>query len=134
MAREVPGWVKLHSSILDKGLNASQFKAFVGLILQADTCKAARPGLVDLPIREIAKRLNMSVGAFIEADDLPPVLSRTRLFGLGYPPALMLVTFQGAPKFRSLWKIRPDVSTQPLISTVVQRVDKDLSFRWVRPY
>lgn len=69
MAREKNGWVKLYTSILKKKWSLAEFKVFVGLLLLANSQKHTNPGLVDLPLREIAKRLHISIGALIEARD-----------------------------------------------------------------
>jgi len=69
MARQKNGWIKLYASVLDKDLTLVNFKIWAGLLLIANTLKSKNAGLVDLPLREIAKRLRVSTGALIHARD-----------------------------------------------------------------
>ena len=69
MARDKNGWVKLHSSILDKNFSLVEYKIFTGLLLLANSLKHNSPGLVDLSLRAIASRLGVSVEAVRQARD-----------------------------------------------------------------
>jgi len=69
MAREKNGWIKLHSSLLEKDFSPVKFKVWVGLLLLANTLRHKNPGLVDLSLRDLASRLGVSVGALVEARD-----------------------------------------------------------------
>ena len=67
MAREKNGYMLLYSSILDKDFSLAEFKIWVGLLLLANHRKAKEPGLIDLPLRDIATRLKVSLRALVEA-------------------------------------------------------------------
>lgn len=69
MAREKNGWIKLYSSVLEKDFTLVEFKIWVGLLLIANTAKSKTPGLIDLSLREVANRLNVSTGALVQAKE-----------------------------------------------------------------
>lgn len=67
MARDKNGWIKLHSSVLDKNFTHVEFKIWVGLLILANSLQHNRPGLIDLSLREISSRLHVSVPAVHDA-------------------------------------------------------------------
>ncbi len=69
MAREKNGWIKLYSSVLEKDFSPVEFKIWVGLLLIANSAKSKTPGLIDLSLREIANRLNVSTGALVQTKE-----------------------------------------------------------------
>jgi len=69
MAREKNGWIKLYSSVLEKDFTLAEFKIWVGLLLIANSLKSNTPGLIDLSLREVANRLNVSTGALVQAKE-----------------------------------------------------------------
>jgi len=67
MSRNKNGWIMLHSLILEKKFTPVQFKVFVGLLLLADHKNSKNSGIVDLPLRDISSRLDVSIGALVDA-------------------------------------------------------------------
>jgi len=67
MTRNKNGWIKLYSTILDKSFSPIEFKIWVGLLLIANSVKSRDSGVIDLPQRTIAKRLDVSLGALVQA-------------------------------------------------------------------
>ena len=69
MPRQKDGWIKFYSTVLDKNLSPIEFKIWAGLLLLANTPKSNSAGLVDMSLREITQRLNVSIGALQKAKE-----------------------------------------------------------------